>query len=147
VLPFQSHAGPQRRVQCAMYSSLVPLNRHGAQHAPVVRTPFTFGRIVRPGFEFSPRARAGPRAAVAEVEGLSFLACWSCSTRCHTPPRSSPRGPWPSLFTHIQINVPGPPPTFSCCARRQSERSHCRPRSGLLTWHPYASTADSLLIY
>jgi hypothetical protein len=66
---------PQRRVQhAAMNSSLVPVNRRGARHAPVARPPFTFGHIVRPGIKFSPCARAGPRAAVAEDEGLSFLA-------------------------------------------------------------------------
>jgi hypothetical protein len=35
------------------------------------------------------------------------------------------------------------PPT-SYCAHSQSEWSHCRPWSGLLTWHPSAWTADSL---
>ncbi len=37
------------------------------------------------------------------------------------------------------------PPTSSYCAGRQSEWSHSRPLSGLLTWHPSAPTADSLL--
>ncbi len=35
----------------------------------------------------------------------------------------------------------------SCCACRQLEWGLCRPRSGLLTWHPSASTADSLLVH
>ncbi len=142
--PSSPMQAPSERSSMPWSSSLVPMNRRGAQHASVVRPPFTFSRIVQPGFEFSPRARAGPRAAVVEDEGLSFLTCWSCSACCHTPPRSSPGGPWPPLLAHVQINVPGPP-TFSCCARRQSEWSHCRPRSSLLTWHPSASTADSLL--
>jgi hypothetical protein len=34
----------------------------------------------------------------------------------------------------------------SYCARRQSEWSHSKPRSGMLTWHPSASTADSVLL-
>ncbi len=46
------------------------MNRRRAQHAPVVRPPFTFGRILQPGFEFSPRARAGPGAAAVEDEGF-----------------------------------------------------------------------------
>ncbi len=46
------------------------MNRRGAQHAPVVRPLSTFGRIVRLGFEFSPCARAGPRAAVVKDEGF-----------------------------------------------------------------------------
>ncbi len=63
------------------------MNRRGAQHAPVVRPPFTFGHIVRPGFEFSPRACAGPRAAVVEDEGfalpgvLGMLSTLSCSSQ------------------------------------------------------------------
>ncbi len=52
--------------------SPVPVNRHGAQHTPVVRLPFTFGHILRPGFEFSPRARAGPGAAAVEDEGFGL---------------------------------------------------------------------------
>jgi hypothetical protein len=85
--PFQSHVGPQRRVQRAMKYFSVPVNRRGAQHAPVVRPPSTFGRIVWPGFEFSPHARAGPRAAVVKDEGfvlpgvLVMLSMLSCSSQ------------------------------------------------------------------
>ncbi len=49
--------------------------------------PSTFGHIVRPGFEFSPRARAGPRAAVVKDEGfvlsgvLVMLSTLSCSSQ------------------------------------------------------------------
>ncbi len=63
------------------------MNRRGAQHAPVVRPPFTFGHIVWPGFEFSPLARAGPRAAVVKVEWfvlpgvLVMLSTLSCSSQ------------------------------------------------------------------
>jgi hypothetical protein len=49
-----------------------PVNRLGAQHAPAVRPPFTFGRNLRPGFEFAPSARAGPRAAALGDEGVSL---------------------------------------------------------------------------
>jgi hypothetical protein len=45
--------------QRAVKRAAIPVNRLGAQHIPVVRPPFTFGRILWPGFEFSPRARAG----------------------------------------------------------------------------------------
>jgi hypothetical protein len=63
------------------------VNRRGAQHNPVVRPPSTFGRIVWPGFEFSPRVHAGPRAAVVRVEGfvlpgvLVMLSTLSCSSQ------------------------------------------------------------------
>jgi hypothetical protein len=101
----------------AMNSSLVQVNRRGAQHAPVMRPSFTVDCIVRPGFEFC--ACAGPRAAVVEDEGLSFLACWSCSTCCHTPPRSSPRGPWPPLL-HPRPNKRARPPPPQVLMRTQA---------------------------
>ncbi len=53
--------------------------------------------------------------------------------------------PWPPLFAHVQINVPGPPQVLMLRMQAVGMKS-CRPRSGLLTWHPSASTADSLLI-
>jgi hypothetical protein len=52
--------------------STIPVNRRGAQHAPVMRPTFTFSRILRPDFKFSPRAHAEPRAAAVEDEGFSL---------------------------------------------------------------------------
>jgi hypothetical protein len=83
--------------QRAVKRAAIPVNRCGAQHIPVVRPPFIFDRILRPGFEFSPRARAGPEAAVVDDEGVGLPGKLFRPTRCHPPPRSSPRGPW-SLF-------------------------------------------------
>jgi hypothetical protein len=54
------------------YVSAFPVNRHGAQHTPIVRPPFTFGFNLQPGFEISPRARAGPRAAALADEGVGL---------------------------------------------------------------------------
>jgi hypothetical protein len=74
-------------------SSLIPVNRRGAQHAPVVRPPFTFGHIVRPGFKFFPRARAGPRAAVVEDEGFvlpGMRSTLSCSSQILTTRSAAP---------------------------------------------------------
>jgi hypothetical protein len=101
-------SSPAKGPACNEVDLLIQVNCHGAQHTPVVRPPFTFGRILRPGFEFSPRARAGPRAAAVEDEGFGLSACWSCSACCHTPFKSSPRSPWPPLSAH----VPGPPQVF-----------------------------------
>jgi hypothetical protein len=53
-------------------SSAIPVNYHGAQHAPVVGTPFTFGRNLRPSFVFSPCAHAGPRAAAVGDEDVGL---------------------------------------------------------------------------
>ncbi len=70
--PLPAHVGTQQGVQSAIKRTAILVNRHGAQHAQVVRPPFTFGRILWPGFEFSPRAQAGPRAAVVDDEGVSL---------------------------------------------------------------------------
>jgi hypothetical protein len=85
------------------------VNRRGAQLVPVVRPPFTFGRILLPGFEFSPRARAGPEAAVLDDEGSVFLANYSGrhAVVLLPDPRHVARGRY--FSAHIQINVPGPP--------------------------------------
>ncbi len=80
--------------QRAVKRAAIPVNRHGAQHVPVVRPPFTFGRILRLGFEFSPRARARPEAAVVDDEGVGLPGELFRPTRCRPPPRSSPRDPW-----------------------------------------------------
>jgi hypothetical protein len=48
-------------------------------------------------FEFSPRARARPEAAVVDDEGIDLPGELIRPSRCHPPPRSSPRGLW-SLF-------------------------------------------------
>ncbi len=126
--------------------SQIPVNRHGAQHAPVMRPPFTFGRILQPGFEFSPRARAGPKAAAVEGEGFGLPGVLvMLSTLSYSSQILATRSVAASLRPRSNKRARSPP-TFSCCARRQSEWNHCRPRSGLLTWHPSASTADSLLI-
>jgi hypothetical protein len=80
--------------QHAVKRVAIPVNRRGAQHVPVVRPPFTFGCILRPGFEFSPHAHAGPEAAVVDDEGVSLPGELFRPTRCHPPPRSSSRGQW-----------------------------------------------------
>jgi hypothetical protein len=83
--------------QRAIKRAAIPVNRRGAQHVPVVRPPFTFGRILQPSFEFSPRAGAWPEAAVVDDEGVGLPGELFRPTCCRPPPRSSPRGPW-SLF-------------------------------------------------
>jgi hypothetical protein len=85
-------------------------SRRGAQHVPVVRPPSTFGRILWPGFEFSPRARAGSEVAVVDDEGVGLPGELFRPSRCRPPPRSSPRGPW-SLFLrpHPDLTCQVPP--------------------------------------
>ncbi len=62
--------------------------------------------------------------------GQPFWWATQSSACCHPPPRSSPRGLWlPSLRSHPDCNVPGPPSTLCCICKQAS-----------------TSTADSLLI-
>ncbi len=77
--------------QHAVKRAAIPVNRHGAQHIPVVRPPFTFG------FEFSLSARARPEAAVVDDEGVGFPGELFRPSCCRPAPRSSTRSPW-SLF-------------------------------------------------
>jgi hypothetical protein len=80
---------------------------HSSHEAPIPFRPHF--AAMRPGFEFSPCARAGPEAAVVVDEGVSVPGELFRPSRCCPPPRSSPRGPW-SIFLHphVQINVSGP---------------------------------------
>jgi hypothetical protein len=98
---FQSRVGPQQQDQRAVKRAAIPVNRRGAQHVPVVMPPFNFGRILRPSFEFSSCARAGPEAAVEDDEGIDLPGELFRPTRCCHPPRSLPCGPW-SLFLHLR---------------------------------------------
>ncbi len=100
VLLFQATWAPSNRTnQRAVKRAAIPVDRRGAQHVPGVRPPSTFSRILRPGFEFSPRARAGPEAAVVDDEVVGLPGKLFRPSRCHPPPRSSSRGLW-SLFLH-----------------------------------------------
>ncbi len=77
--------------------------------------------------------------------GRPFWWASQCSAGCRPSSRALPRACGRHLSVHNQIVACQVPP-MSCFARRQSEWSRCWPQSGLLTWHPSASTADSLLI-
>jgi hypothetical protein len=67
---------------------------HPRREAPVHFRPHSAAR-----FEFSPHARAGPKAAVVDDEGVGLPGELIRPSCCRPPPRSSPRGPW-SLFLH-----------------------------------------------
>jgi hypothetical protein len=119
----------------------------GAQHAPVVRPPSTYGRIVRPGFEFSPRACAGPRAAAVRVEGFDLPGVLvMLSTLSYSSQHLATRSAAASLRPRPDQGARPPPHVLMLRTQAVGMRS-CRPRSGLLTWHPSASTADSLLLH
>ncbi len=92
-----------------MKRTAIPVNHRGAQHAPVVRPLFTFGRILQPGFELSPHARAGPRAAVRDYERVCVPGELFRPACCRPPPRSSQAAHGRYLSAHVLINVPGPP--------------------------------------
>ncbi len=85
------------------------MNRRWAQHAPVMRPRFTFGCNLRPVFKFSPHARAGPRTAAVEDEGVSLPAVLVSAQHADIlpDPHHAARGRY--LSAHVQINVPGPP--------------------------------------
>jgi hypothetical protein len=87
------------------------VNCCGAQHAPVVKPPFTFRCNLQTGFEFSPCAHAGPKVAAVEDEraGLpGVLVSAQYAVVLLPDPHQAVRGPY--LSAHVQLNMPGPPP-------------------------------------
>ncbi len=119
--PSSPTQAPVKGPPCNEVDLLILVNRRGAQHALVVRPSLPFGRILLTGFEFSPRARAGPRAAAVEDEGFGLSGVL---VRLSTLPYSS------QILTTRPVTAslhPRPdsrarsPPTSSCCACRQSE--------------------------
>jgi hypothetical protein len=111
MLPFHTTWAPSNRTnQRAVKRAAIPVNHRGAQHVPVVRPPSTIGHLLQPGFEFSPHARAGPKAAVVDDEGVGLPGeLFSRHAVVLLPdPRHVARGHY--FSAHIQMNVPGPPP-------------------------------------
>jgi hypothetical protein len=145
VLPFQSHMGPSKR------SSVRDLPSRWA--AVELSTLQLWGLHSLSAAIYSPvlssihvqRACAGPRAAALGDErvGLSGeLVSAQHAVVLLPDPCHAASGH--HLSVHVQIVACQVSPT-SWCAHRQSEWSHYRPRSSLLTWHPSASTDDRLL--
>jgi hypothetical protein len=87
----------------------------GAQHAPVVRPLFTFGRNLRPGFEFCTCACARPVVADLGDKGVGLsgeLVSAQHAIVLLPDPRHAARRR--HLSIHIQIVMCQVPPT-SCC--------------------------------
>ncbi len=135
VLPFQSHAGLQQKVQCA-----VKENCHSGEPRVWLSTLQSWGPIhFRPQFmarlQVFPRARAEPRAAAVEDEGVvlpGVLVSVQDADVLLPVPRHAACGsisPPTSIFT-CQV-----PPTSSCCSRRQSE------------WSPGTRSLQLLTVY
>jgi hypothetical protein len=70
--PISPMRAPSKRSSVQWTRSDFPVSCRGAQHAPVMRPPFTFASNLWPGFEFSPHTRAGPRAAALGDEGVGL---------------------------------------------------------------------------
>jgi hypothetical protein len=113
VLLFPTTWAPSNRTsQRAVKGAAIPVDCHGAQHVPVVRPPSTYSRILRPGFEFSPRACAGPEAAVVDDEGLRGRSLWRTIQAITLPSSSQILTTRPVVAISLptsRFNVPGPP--------------------------------------
>jgi hypothetical protein len=96
--PLPSHVGPQQEDQSACsQESFHPTGPLWGSARPRREAPIHFRLHFAARFEFSPRACTGPEAAVIDDEGVGLPGELIRPSRCHPPPRSSPRGPW-SLF-------------------------------------------------
>ncbi len=99
-----------------------PVELTWAQPTPVLRPPFTFGRNLRPGFEFSSCACARPRAAAVEDEGIGLSGVLVSAQHAFfllPDPRHAAGGSY--LCANVPIVMCQVPPPSSCCTRRQSE--------------------------
>jgi hypothetical protein len=76
----------------------------GAQHAPVVRPPFTFGKNLWPGFEFFPCAHARPRAAASGDEEVG-LSNELVSAQHATVLLQDPRHPALGCQTSVNVQI------------------------------------------
>jgi hypothetical protein len=92
--PLPSHVGPQQQGHSACsQESCHPGGPPWGSARPRHEAHIHFQLHFMARFEFSPRARAGPEAAVVD-EGAGLPGKLFRPSRCHPPPRSSPRGPW-----------------------------------------------------
>jgi hypothetical protein len=95
--PLPSQVGPSNRTNNVQSRELPSRWTAVGPARPRRETPIHFRMHSAARFEFSPRARAGPEAAVVDDEGVGFPGELIRPSCCHPPPRSSPHGPW-SLF-------------------------------------------------
>ncbi len=79
------------------------------------------------------------------MKGSSFLACRYAqhAVMLLPDPRHAVRGRLSSPTSRSTCQAP---PHVLMLRTQAVGMKSCRPRSGLLTWHPSASTADSLLV-
>jgi hypothetical protein len=111
VFPFQSHGGPQQKVQWAVKENYHPGESPWGSACPSGEATINFSSTTYGRFQVSPRARAGTRVAAVEDEGVGHPS-WGASqstARCRPPPRSLSHSPWCYLSTHVQLNMPGSP--------------------------------------
>jgi hypothetical protein len=108
--PLPSHVGPQQQDQsvCSQESSH-PSGPPWGSASPRHEASIHFRLHIAAQFEFSPLARAGPKAAVVDDEGVGLPGKLIRPSRCHPPPRSSPYAFGHYFSVRIQFNVPGPP--------------------------------------
>ncbi len=109
VLPFQSHVGPQQKVQCGMKENCHPGELPWGSACSSREAPFTFGYNLQPGFQFFPCARAGPRAVAVEDEGLGLpgvLVSAQHTVILLPDPRHAARGHYLSANVIVRCQVP-----------------------------------------
>jgi hypothetical protein len=97
VLLFQATWAPSNRTNNVQSRELPSRWTAVGPARPRREAPIHFWPHSAARFEFSPRAHAGPEAAVVDDEGVGLPCELIRPSCCHPLPRSSPCGPW-SLF-------------------------------------------------
>jgi hypothetical protein len=85
-----------------------------------VRPPFTFGRILQPGLEFSLRTHAGPRAPAIGDEGIGLSGKLVSAQHAVILPDLSHPAHGHHLSVHVQIVTCQVPP---CCDSHAGNRN------------------------
>jgi hypothetical protein len=142
----QSHVGPQRRVQRAS-SEVVLLSRWTAVGLSTLQSwgPHSLSAVLYGPVSSSLHVHVlGPGLLLLKLKGSSFLACRKAqhAVMLLPDPRHAARGRLSSPTSRSTYQAP---PHVLMLRTQAVGMKSCRPRSGLLTWHPSASTADSLL--
>jgi hypothetical protein len=116
--PTQAH---QQKVQCAVKEIWHPGEPPWGSARSSLRPPFTFGRNLRPSFEFSPCALAGPRAAAVENEGVGLSGVLVSAQDAVVLPDPHHMACGHHLSTHIKIITCQVPPCHVAHAGSQNE--------------------------
>jgi hypothetical protein len=123
MFPFQSHTGPQQKVQCAVEEICLPGEPPWGTALSSREAPIHFRPQFTARFEFSPddMPAQGCCFFYRRWRGRPFWWASQCSACCHPPSRSLLRDLGCYLSVHVQIVVCQIPPMSYCASGSQNK--------------------------